>query len=169
MSTKLKNKKLLTIILFILVLIFGLFASIEFYQNQSLNNELGKLKEQCATATLSPSANGGYIVFQEYGPFEYKRVTLDDWKEGDFVTLRNVTFHNLPLNATYTGCIVRFVRITFPDGAFETIQITSCPTLHEPSIVLTNHSRPKAGIIYAFGESFMVKGIYLLVQEAWRD
>ncbi|MEM3403410.1 MAG: hypothetical protein QXJ17_02490 [Nitrososphaeria archaeon] len=90
---------------------------------------------------------------------------MDNFKPGASLVFRNMTFQNLPLNATYTGCIVQFIRVVFQDGASEVIQITSCPTLFEPSVVLTNHSRPKAGIIYVLGDSFMFRGIYLLVEE----
>jgi hypothetical protein len=76
-----------------------------------------------------------------------------------------VTFTNLPLNHTYTGCIVQFFKFTFPDGTSEVQQITLCPTTFEPKVYFTDHTNPKAGVIYSLGHSPIARGIYLLVQD----
>jgi hypothetical protein len=115
------------------------------------------------TTSVPPVPDEGYISFYRIGYFAYKRVI--DFGEGSSVTFRNVTFRNLPLNVTYTGCIVHFVKVTFPDGLPEVLQITSCPTIFEPHVQFTNHTSPRAGVIDSYGDSFVAKGIYLLVKD----
>jgi len=87
-----------------------------------------------------------------------------------------VVFHNIveyPINAILTGCSYYYIRITFPDGASETLNVGWCgmPTT---SLAFTNHSNPKAGVFYAPGEYDLdtqvidqpvAQGIYLLVSE----
>jgi hypothetical protein len=105
----------------------------------------------------------GYISFYKIGYFAYKSVGA--WDEGASIMFNGVTFTNLPLNATYTGCAVSFIKISFQDGVSEVIQITICPTLFEPHIYFTNHTNPKAGIIDSLGPSPIIRGIYILVED----
>ncbi len=117
------------------------------------------------TSTTTITANvpdEGYISFLNIGNFAYKRVALG---EGESITFKGVTFTNLRLNTTYTGCSVSFIKTSFQDKVSEVKQITICPTLFEPHMYFTNHTNPKAGVIVSFGHSPIIQGTYILVED----
>lgn len=120
---------------------------------------------ETSTRTTTVAANvpdEGYISFLNMGYFAYKRVALG---EGESITFKGVTFTNLRLNTTYTGCSVSFIKTSFQDKVSEVKQITICPTLFEPHLYFTNHTSPKAGVIISFGHSPIIQGTYILVED----
>ena len=163
MQEKAKNPWLM--ICLVLILTFGILSAIEFIEVSNLERELSELKSSCVTS-CSPDCTvpeESLIGFSEIGGFSYKRV--DTMEEGESISFKDVTFTNLPLNKTYTGCIVLFFKFSFSDGTSEIQQITLCPTTFEPKVYFTNHTNPKAGVIYSLGHSPIVRGIYLMVQD----
>jgi len=152
----------LLIVFIVLTLAFGSLFVFDLTKNPS-STTLFTTSTITVTTSVPSISDEGHISFSGIGYFAYKRIgTL---VAGGSITFRNVTFLVLPLNATYTGCIVNFLRITFPDRLSETLQITSCPMGFEPHIRFLNHTNPKAGVIDSYGDSFVAKGIYLLVED----
>jgi hypothetical protein len=123
---------------------------------------------QTEVDTLPPVPDEGKIDL-ESGVFTYVRLQV--FEEGASVTFRNVTFYNIPLEVTITRCSDYFIRVSFPDGVEEKIDMWLCkPSLY--SSVFTYHSGPKAGVIVAlskYGEdnkivySIIEEGFYFLV------
>ena len=104
----------------------------------------------------------GHINF-DGGYFAYVRIG-SSFDEGESFTFRNVTFQSLKVNVTST-CYVFFIRVTFPDEVSVVLQVTSCPMAFNPAVKFANHTNPKARIIDSFGDSFIARGIYLLVED----
>ena len=155
-----KIKTGLLIVFVVLTLIFGSLSVFELLAGPTT-------LYTTATITITTSVpiipDEGHISFYRIGYLAYKRIV--DFGEGSSVTFRNVTFQSLSVNVTYTGCIVRFVKIIFQDGLSEVLQVTSCLMAFEPHVQFTNHTNPKAGVIDSYGDSFVAKGIYLLVED----
>jgi hypothetical protein len=154
-----KVKTYLLIFFVVLTLIFGSLFTFEFVQVNNLEKDVSELKGSSSTTVPEEGIIGFYMM----GDFSYKMVSA--MKEGESITFKGVTFTNLPLNKTYTGCIVQFFKFSFQDGSFEVIQITLCPTAFEPRTYFTNHTNPKAGVMVSIGHSPIAGGIYLLVQD----
>jgi hypothetical protein len=142
----------------VLTLIFGSLFAFEFVQVNNLEKEVGELKG--SNSTTVPEE--GLIYFYKMGDFSYKMVS--EMNEGESITFNGVTFTNLPLNLTYTGCAVQFFKFSFADGSSEIAQINLCPMAFEPGMYFTNHMNPRAGVIVSLGDSPIARGIYLLVQ-----
>ncbi len=186
-SIKARNVLLVTFV--VLTIIFGSLSAYEFFQVQqvgstssntsSTTSTITKTTETLfttstitVTATVPNVPDEGLIGFG-YGPYEgvfaYKRVS--DFGAGTSVMFRNVTFYSMPLNTSLTGCEVYYVRVTFPDGTFERVNVGTCVSFY-PSIAFTTYSNPKAGVIFSPGEYQLddkalshpiSKGIYLMV------
>jgi hypothetical protein len=125
-----------------------------------------------ATATKPYIFDEGNIYFSDTGWFTYLR--LPDMPAGTSVTFRNVTFYSIQPNETISVCTHIYIKATFQDGTSEIILGGWCMTLYGnpiPSIRFTNHSNPKAGIIFSSNyasdgkvtSSLIAQGIYLLV------
>lgn len=160
MMSSIKARNELLIIFVVLTLIFGSLSVYEFIQVNNLEKEVSDLKSSSSTTTVPEE---GLLYFFKFGDFEYKMVS--EMKEGESITYKNVTFTDLPLNETYTGCSVQFFKFSFQDGSSEVKQITLCPTSFEPKMYFTNHTNPRAGVMVSFGDSPIARGIYLLVQD----
>jgi hypothetical protein len=156
--SKVRSSILATFI--ILTIIFGSLFAYEFVQVNRLEKEVSDLKSYSSTTTVPEE---GLIYFLGFGDFEYKMVS--EMKEGESITYKNVTFTDLPLNETYTGCSVQFFKFSFTDGSSEVSQITLCPTSFEPKMYFTNHTNPRAGVMVSFGDSPIARGIYLMVND----
>ena len=150
------------IVFVVLTLVFGSLSVLELTKSPS-STTLFTTRTITVTTSVPIVPDNGSISIYGIGYFAYKRIGF--LEGGESITFRNVTFLNLPLNVTYTGCIVNQVRITFPDGLSERLQITSCPTSFEPHIRFLNHTNPKVGVIDSYGDSLIAKGIYLLVED----
>ncbi len=156
-SIKARNVLLITFVM--LTIIFGSLFAFEFVQINNLEKEVNELKGSNSTTVQEE----GLIYFYKMGDFSYKMVS--EMKEDESITFKGVTFTNLPLNKTYTGCVVQFFKFSFQDGSSEVAQITLCPSAFEPGMYFTNHTSPRAGLIYSLGGSPIARGIYLLVRD----
>ena len=159
MMSSIKARNELLIVFVVLTLVFGSMFAYEFVQVNSLEKEVSELKSSSSTTVPEE----GIIYFYKMGDFYYKMVS--EMKEGESITFKGVTFTNLLLNHTYTGCVVQFFKFSFQDDSSEVTQITLCPSAFEPDIYFTNHTNPRAGLIYSLGDSPIARGIYLLVQD----
>jgi hypothetical protein len=194
MMSSLKKQNLLLVTFGVLTIIFGSLFAYEFIQVQQLKSSTITTSTTTITSTPSTTYTStsnytstyvttetryttstitvtssfmpdlGSIGFQGMGQrlyFQYKRVSLP---VGTSVTFSNVTFYNVPPAPTSSSCVGYNIRVTFTDGDSEMLGIGQCPT-SGPSIVFTEHSNPKAGIIFEYGfmGSFIRPGMYLLV------
>lgn len=165
---RVKGKTILLIVFIGLTLVFSSLYFFELVNSPMVISPSSSTETLFTTSTIMVTTSvpfipdEGSIIFDMAGRFAYKRV--ESFEVGDSITFRNVTFFNLPLNVTYTGCIVRFIKVTFPDELSEELQVTSCPMSFEPHVQFTNHGEPRVGIIDSYGDSFVAKGIYLLVE-----
>ena len=181
-----KFRNMLLVAFAVLTIIFSSLSAYEYIQVQQLKSP--SVTTSTTTITLTSSTTSttvttetrfttstiivttsfvpdlGSIGFRGMGQrlyFQYKRVSLP---VGTSVTFSNVTFYNVPPAPTSTACVGYNIRVTFADGASEMLGVGECPT-SGPSIVFTEHSNPKAGIIFEHGfmGSFIRPGMYLLV------
>ncbi len=105
----------------------------------------------------------GSIILNDVEDYAYKRI--ETFEEGSSIIFRNVNFTNLKHNATETYMVpVFFIKVTFRDGVSEVIKIFIIPLESRPLMYFTIHS-PKAGIIISNGNSLIVEGFYLMVEE----
>ncbi len=182
-----KFRSVLLVAFAVLTIIFGSISAYEFVQVQQLKSS--RITTSTTTVTSTPSTtetwyttstitatspvpklpDEGEFEIVNMGTFEYKYV--GDLQGGASVSFRNVTFYSMPLNTTITGCSVRYIRATFPDGTWERINVGWCYPI-KISIQFTNHSNPRAGMIFAprdyqSGETIVSSplnaGIYVLV------
>jgi len=163
-SAKVRNMLLATFV--VLTLVFGSLSIYDFFQIQQLKISGSTTLFTTSTITVTTSVptvrDEGDIYFSGIGYFQYKR--LLDLPVGTSVTFWNVTFYSVPLNSTSSGCTIYNITVSFPDGTSEQTGVGSCP-LQGPKVVFTNHSHPRAGIIYRhpYGDSFIAPEFYLLV------
>jgi hypothetical protein len=155
-SSKVRSVLLLTFV--VLTLLFGSLSTYEFVQINSLEKGVSDLKSSTSTATIPEE---GLIDFYKIGEFYYKRVV--EMNQGESITFKGVTFTNLKLNETYTGCFVYFFKLSFQDGTNEVEQVNLCGLSFEPRTFFTNHTNPRAGVIVSHGNSPIAEGTYLLV------
>jgi hypothetical protein len=151
-----------------LTIIFGNLSLFEFVQVDRLGAEVEQLSDEVELLKESLKSrpipgefpDEGFISIQGIGYFQYLRVkTLKNGEPIDHaVTLRNVTFTFLD-KGVIGEPVCRFFNVTFQDGSSEELQGCSYPTNFETPVKFTDHSNPKAGLI------FYPRGgvIYLLV------
>ncbi|MGD0329000.1 MAG: hypothetical protein ABSB40_00975 [Nitrososphaeria archaeon] len=199
-SIKVRNVLLVTFV--VLTLIFGSLSAYEFVQVQQVKSL--SQTTSTTTVTLPPSTTFTVATSTETGIttsiitvtatvpnvpnegvikigfpnrtnayfFDYKRMA--GFPAGTSVTFKGVTFYSEPLNESLTGCVVYYVKVTFPDGTSEVTGAGYCATMVITSIAFTNHSNPTAGVMYAPAEYGLgdqvidqpvAAGFYLLVSE----
>jgi hypothetical protein len=192
-SIKARNVLLVTFV--VLTIIFGSLFAYEFIQVQQLKTPnittsittvtstssttstpvttetLTTTSIITASATVPNVPEEGQINFGYMGTYTYKK--LGDLAGDAKFIFRNVTFSSIPSTEIATGCVIRNIWVTFPDGTSEKIGVGWCmfPKL---DMAFTNHSNPKAGVIlspgdYQLGDTIIsspiVEGFYLLVSE----
>ncbi len=151
-----------------LAIIFGSLSLFELVQVDRLGAEVEQLSAEVELlkenlrSQLIPGEfpEEGFISIQGAGYFQYVRLkTLKNGEPIDHViTIRNVTFTYLD-KGVIIGPVCRFFDVTFQDGSSEELQGCSYPTNFETPVKFTDHSNPKAGLIFSFKEEI----IYLLV------
>jgi hypothetical protein len=160
-SYQLKVNNYLLIILVIVLLMFTLLSVFEFIQIRSLSREVEQLKSSTSCLTCKSE---GTIFIQGVGSFAYELMN------GKVTTFRNVTFTDVTTNGTMTGCQGFLIKITFKDGVSEVLPATICPTDYRTEVRFTDHTGPRAGVVYSFenpisGGCLIVPGLYILVEE----
>jgi hypothetical protein len=193
--SSIKARNVLLMVFVVLTIIFGSLFTFEFFQVQKLKTPNITTSITTVTSTSSTTSTSvttetltttsiitasatvpnvpeeGQINFGYMGTYAYKK--LGDLARDAKVTFRNVTFSSIPSTEIATGCVIRNIWVTFPDGTSEKIGVGWCmfPKL---DMAFTNHSNPKAGVIlspgdYQLGDTIIsspiVEGFYLLVSE----
>jgi hypothetical protein len=140
---------------------FTLLSVFEFVQITSLKGEVKQLK---SSTSCSPCKSEGTVFIQGVGSFAYELMN------GTVTTFKNVTFTDVTPNGTMTGCRGFFIKVTFKDGVSEVLPATICPTDYKTEIRFTDHTGPRAGVVYSLenpisGGCLIVPGLYILVEE----
>ena len=195
MMSSIKARNVLLVTFVVLTLVFGSLSIYDFFQIEQLKSSNITTSTTTVTSTSSATSTSvttetltttsiitasatvpnvpeeGQINFGYMGTYAYKK--LGDLAGDAKVTFRNVTFYSVPSTEIATGCVIRNIWVTFPDGTSEKIGVGWCmfPKL---DIAFTNHSNPRAGVIlspgdYQLGDTIIsspiVEGFYLLVSE----